>query len=73
MSFREIASGRGSPGQIFKLPEQEIRDRLEDIEAVTDSAISFRESINLSQIQKQKDIEWENLLDAIYLQRGANL
>ena len=73
LSFREIASGRGSPGQIFKLPEQEIRDRLEDIEAVTDSAISFRESMNLRQIQKQKDIEWEDLLDAIYLQREANL
>ena len=73
LSFRKIASGRGSPGQIFKLPEQEIRDRLEDIEAVTDSAISFRESMNLRQIQKQKDIEWEDLLDAIYLQREANL
>ena len=71
--FREVASGRGSPGQIFKLPEEEIRTRLEGIEEVTDGAISFRESVNLRQIQKQKDIEWEDLLDAIYLQRGANL
>ena len=73
LSFREVASGRGSPGQIFKLPEQEIHDRLEDIEAATDSAMSFRESINLRQIQKQRDIEWENSLDAIYPQRGTNL
>ena len=73
LSFREVASGRGSPGQIFKLPEQEIHDRLEDIEAATDSAMSFHESINLRQIQKQKDIEWEKSLDAIYSQRGANL
>ena len=73
LSFREVASGRGSPGQIFKLPEQEIRERLEDIEAITDSAMSFRESINLRQIQKQKDIERENLLDAIYPQREDNL
>ena len=65
LQFREVASGHGSPGQIFKLPEQEIRDRLEDIEDFTDGAMRFRESANLRQIQKQRDIE-KNLLDAIY-------
>ena len=67
LQFREVASGHGSPGQIFKLPEQEIRARLEEIEDFTDGAIRFRESVNLRQIQKQRDIE-KNLLDAIYLQ-----
>ena len=66
LPFREVASGRGSPGQIFKLPEEEIRTRLESIEEVTDGAISFRESINLRQIQKQKDMDWTNLLNDIY-------
>ena len=69
LSFREVASGHGSPGQIFKLPEREIRDRLENIENCTNNAISFRESVNLRQIQKQKDIKREELLDAIYSQR----
>ena len=65
LEFREVTSGHGSPGQIFKLSEQEIRDRLEDIEDFTDGAMRFRESANLKQIQKQKDIE-KNLLRAIY-------
>ena len=65
--FREVASGHGSPGQIFKLPEEEIRARLESIEEVTDGAISFRESVNSRQVQKQKDIDWTDLLNAIYL------
>ena len=71
LSFRAVASGHGSPGQIFKLPEREIRDRLENIEDCTNDAISFRESVNQRQVEKQKDIKSEDLkedlLDAIYL------
>lgn len=67
LQFREVTSGYGGPGQIFKLPEHEIRDRLEDIEDFTDGAMRFRESVNLRQIQKQKDIE-KNLLSTIYVE-----
>jgi hypothetical protein len=35
LSFRDISASEGSPGQIFKLPESDIRERLENIE--TDS------------------------------------
>ena len=69
LPFSEVASGHSSPGQIFKLPEREIRDRLEDIEDFTNGAMSFRESVNLRQIRKQRDIE-KNLLDAIYAEEG---
>lgn len=69
LEFRKVTSGHGSPGQIFKLSEQEIRDRLEDIENCTDGAMRFRESANLKQIQKRRDIE-KNLLCAIY-QEGS--
>ena len=68
VSFHDITSRHGSPGQVFKLPEQEIRTRLEEIEKFTDGAMSFRESANLRQVQKQKDIETD-LLDAIYVER----
>ena len=68
LQFREIASGHGSPGQIFKLSEQEIGDRLEEIEDFTDGAMRFRESVSLRQIQKQKDIQ-KDLFDAIYVER----
>ena len=66
LQFRQIASGHGSPGQIFKFSEVEIRTRLEDIKELTDGAISFRESVNQRRIQKDKKIKSENLLDAIY-------
>lgn len=69
LSFHDITSGHGSPGQIFKLPEQEIRTRLEEIEKFTEGAMSFRESANLRQVEKQKDIE-KDLLDAIYAERA---
>ena len=65
LQLRDVASGHGSPGQIFKLPEQEIHARLEETEDFTDGAMRFRESMNLRQIQKQRDVE-KNLFDAIY-------
>ena len=67
LSFHDITSRHGSPGQVFKLPEQEIRTRLEEIEKFTDGAMSFRESTNLRQVQKRKAIE-RDLLDAIYVE-----
>lgn len=66
LQFRQIASGHGSPGQIFKLSEEEIRNRLEDIEKFTDSTMTFRESVNHRQVEKSKGIEPEKLIDAIY-------
>ena len=68
LQFRDVASGHGGPGQIFKLPEQAIRIRLEKIEEFTDGAMIFRESVNLRQIQKQFDVR-KDLLGAIYLER----
>ncbi len=67
LQFRQIASGHGSPGQIFKFSEVEIRIRLEDIKELTDGAMSFRESVNQRVIEKNdKKIKSEDLLDAIY-------
>ena len=67
LQFQEIASGHGSVGQVFKLSEQEIRDRLEEIEDFTGGAIRFRESVNLRRVEKQKDIE-KDLFAAIYVE-----
>ena len=46
ISFNQIANGHGSPGQIFKLPESAIRERLEHISTLVTGAIEFRESSN---------------------------
>lgn len=66
LPFREVAFGYGSPGQVFKLPEQDIVGRLENIENDTNGAMSFHESVNLSQIQKHHEIDNIDLLIAIY-------
>ena len=72
LQFREIASGHGSPGQIFKLSEVEIRNRLEKIGELTGKAMSFHESVNQRYIQKNEDIKSEKLLNAIYVE-GASI
>ena len=68
--FRDVASGRGSPGQVFKLPEQETVSRLENIESDTNGAMSFHESVNSNQIHRHQDIDWSELLTAIYPHEG---
>ena len=70
LSFRDVVFGRGSPGQIFKLPEQEIVNRLENIHNDTNGTISFHESVNLSQIQRHQEIDWSELFTAIYPHEG---
>lgn len=49
-SFREISVGRGSPGQLFKLPETDIRARLESIRDDSGGLFSYRESASLQQL-----------------------
>ena len=71
LSFRDVASGYGSPGQVLKLPEQEIVSRLENIGNDTNGAISFHESVNLSQIQRHQEIDRDKLLTAIYPPEGV--
>ncbi|MDE0042912.1 MAG: DUF4007 family protein [Candidatus Poribacteria bacterium] len=66
LSFREVASGYTSPGQVFKLPEQEIVNRLDNIENDTGGAIRFHESVNVSQLIREKTLNAENLLNSIY-------
>ena len=66
LSFRDVASGYGSPGQVFKLPEQEIVNRLENIEDDTSGAIRFHESVNVSQLRRENQIHSDDLLNSIY-------
>ena len=71
LPLRDVASGHGSPGQVFKLPEQEIVDRLENIVNDTNGEISFHESMNLSRIQRHGEIDRDKLLAAIYPPEGV--
>ena len=62
-----MAVGRGSPGQIFKLPEEDIRARLEAIERATDGQLIYEDSSmtpRLMRALKTKLITWEEIYAA---------
>ena len=44
LGFRDVAVDRGSVGQVFKLPEADLRERLERLEATTDGAFVYQPS-----------------------------
>lgn len=55
MTFRDIALGPCSPGQVFKLPEADIRERLDNLEVYSDGVYRYTESTNLQQIHRNDD------------------
>ena len=66
LPFREVAHGHGSPGQIFKLPEEDVLTRLAVLERDTGGRFSYTESMNSQQIQRHGDTDSIALLRSIY-------
>ena len=70
LPFRAIAHGHGSPGQIYKLPEDDVRARVEKLARHTKNFFSYAESANLQTVRRQRRRESIELLDDIYRQEG---
>jgi hypothetical protein len=66
LSFREVAVGEGSPGQVFKLPEKDIRERLEMIDKNSHGAFLYQESAAMQQVIRQGSGTPRDLLNHIY-------
>ena len=66
LSLREVAHGHGSPGQVFKLPEADVRVRLEALNKDSDGVFSYAESLTLQQVRKLKRCRERDLLKRIY-------
>lgn len=66
LTFRDVSVAEGSPGQIFKLPESDIRHRLECIKKDSKGAFDFRESSALQQVIREKSPKQDVLLENIY-------
>jgi len=66
LTFRDIAVVSGSPGQIFKLPESDIRDRLEHIAEDSNGMYQYRESAAMQQIIRRDDVVTQNFLTSVY-------
>lgn len=66
LSFRDVAVGESSPGQVFKLPESAVRHRLETIERDSRGAFIYQESSALPQIVRQHKPSASTLLSRVY-------
>ncbi len=65
ITLRQITAGPGSPGQVFKLPEDDIRKRLSEIEERSDGIFTYKESALFELVQRNSG-EFEDLIGAAY-------
>ena len=61
-----VATGVGSPGQVFKIPEQDVMSRLTEIESTTMGAFRFQESSALPQVVRESQIDTNSLLRSAF-------
>lgn len=66
LTLKEVAHGHGSPGQIFKLPEEDVRTRVDELAKQTSGAFSYHESATQQQVRKQGECSDLELLGRIY-------
>lgn len=66
ISFHNVVNGRGSPGQVFKLPESDIRNRLLSIDRHSDGTFRFDESSAIARVVRQGAPDKRVSLEAIY-------
>ena len=74
LTVRDVAVGLGSPGQIFKLPEWDIRERLESIERDSGEEFCYQDSASEPQIRRNEipNATDRNRLDSIYLREPTH-
>jgi hypothetical protein len=66
LDFRTVSVAAGSPGQVFKLPEKSIRDRLERIDRESKGVFVFEDTAVLQQVRRAKIVASEALLERVY-------
>lgn len=66
LPLREVAYGHGSPGQVFKLSEDEVRARVEALAQYTDGFFTYTESVHLQQLRRNGERDCLRLLTEIY-------
>lgn len=66
LTFRDVSVAEGSVGQIFKLTERDIRERLEHLKSDSEDAFELQESAALQQIVRLKEPKHSELLDSVY-------
>jgi hypothetical protein len=67
LTLRDVSFAPGSPGQIFKLSEASIRDRLERLAATSSGRFDYQEFANIQQITRKENDAAPILLDEVYI------
>ena len=73
LTFRDVSVLHGSVGQVFKLPEIDVRERLERLEADSNRLFIYQESAALQRVMRsdRQNISERELLRTIYQQEDA--
>lgn len=66
LTLRDLAMGAGSPGQVFKLPEDDIRIRLSQIQGQSNEVFIYTESAMFEQLRRNEGYEFADLLATAY-------
>jgi len=66
-----IVSGHASPGQVFKIPEADIRTRLLAVKQETNGLLRFEESAAVPRVVRQSNHQHSLSLEEIYRQETA--
>ena len=66
LTLRDLAMGAGSPGQVFKLPEDDIRIRLSRIQNQSNEVFIYTESAMFEQLRRNEGYEFADLLATAY-------
>jgi hypothetical protein len=66
ITFRDVSVAHGSPGQVFKLPEWDIRQRLDAIESDSRAVFKYEESAALQRIVRNKESSPAQLLEDVF-------
>lgn len=66
LPLKEIAHGHCSPGQVFKIPEEDIRARVEQLERETNGIFAYTESTTQQQVRRNSGRDSEAMLASVY-------
>jgi hypothetical protein len=73
LTIGQVAHGHGSPGQVFKLPEEDIRARVDALERQTHGLLRYNETANQPHVQKTGSLDSTDLLREIYMTDGLHV
>ena len=70
IAFEKVAYDAGSPGRVFKLDEDSLASRLENIGRITAGAFAYDETAGLKQVYKLREVDPLTLLESYYQSRA---